>query len=74
MTYGKSDGRFLLYGVKSQDGCFYFASYHFLSWHNTVLTSAKKMTIFMHNMQTQEFHPYVLLLPWLDMIVLKQWQ
>ena len=41
MTYGKSDGRFLLYGVKPQDKCFYFLSYHFLSCQTTVRTSAK---------------------------------
>ena len=42
MTFGQSDGRFLLYGVKFQDGCFDFLSYHFSSCRITVSTSAKK--------------------------------
>ena len=42
----------ILYGVKSQDGCFDFLSYHFLSCHITVSASAKKkFSIFVHNMQ-----------------------
>ena len=41
MTYGKSDGRCLLYEVKSQDECCNFLSYNFLSCQNTVRTSAK---------------------------------
>ena len=42
MLYGQSDGWFLLYGAKFQDGCFDFLSYHFLICHNTVSTSANK--------------------------------
>ena len=41
MTICKSDGIFLLHGVKFQDGCFDFLSYHFTSCHITVPTSAK---------------------------------
>ena len=43
ISHGKSDGRFLLYGVKSQDNCLDFLSYHFLSCHITVSSSAKKI-------------------------------
>ena len=41
MTSGQKDGRFLLYGEKSQDGGLNFLSFHFLSCHITILTSAK---------------------------------
>ena len=44
MTYGENDGRFLLYGIKSQDGCFdFFVS--FLELSQYCLDFRKTMTI-----------------------------